>query len=96
MKEAKREGLTYGLRHIAFNPAQAMTDTELSEFADRLCEELGANKAYRALILHQKDSKRHGHLILPEWQHDHVLSSRFSYMRLEKVARLEEIRLGHP
>lgn len=95
-KEAKREGLTYGLRHIAFNPAQAMTDTELSEFADRLCEELEADKAPRTLILHQKDGKRHGHLILPEWQHDHVLSSRFSYMRLEKVARLEEIRLGHP
>ncbi|MCP1214395.1 relaxase/mobilization nuclease domain-containing protein [Acetobacter okinawensis] len=96
VKEAKREGLTYGLRHIAFNPEQAMTDTELSEFADRLCGELGADKASRALILHQKDDKRHGHLILPEWQHDHVLSSRFSYMRLEKVARLEEIRLGHP
>ncbi|GBR71423.1 hypothetical protein AA0312_2306 [Acetobacter tropicalis NRIC 0312] len=96
VKEAKREGLTYGLRHIAFNPEQVMTDPELSGFADRLCEELGANKASRTLILHQKDGKRHGHLILPEWQHDHVLSSRFSYMRLEKVARLEEIRLGHP
>ncbi|MFT8663989.1 MAG: hypothetical protein ABF772_03030 [Acetobacter orientalis] len=95
-KEAKREGLTYGLRHIAFNPEQTMTDGELSEFADRLCEEFGADKASRSLILHQKDGKRHGHLILPEWQHDHVLSSRFSYIRLEKVARLEEIRLGHP
>ena len=95
VKEAKREGLTYGLRHIAFNPEQTMTDTELSEFADRICEELKADKASRALILHQKDGKRHGHLILPEWQHNHVLSSRFSYMRLEKVARLEEIRLGH-
>ncbi|MGD7070173.1 relaxase/mobilization nuclease domain-containing protein [Acetobacter sp. AAB5] len=96
VKEAKREGLTYGLRHIAFNPEQTMTDAELSAFADRLCEELGADKASRTLILHQKDGNRHGHLILPEWQHNHVLSSRFSYMRLEKVARLEEIRLGHP
>lgn len=96
VKEAKREGLTYGLRHIAFNPEQVMTDPELSGFSDRLCEELGADKASRTLIIHQKDGKRHGHLILPEWQHDHVLSSRFSYMRLEKVARLEEIRLGHP
>ncbi|GAN65020.1 hypothetical protein [Acetobacter orientalis] len=96
VKEAKREGLTYGLRHIAFNPEPAMSDNELSEFADRICEELKADKASRALILHQKDGKRHGHLILPEWQHNHVLSSRFSYMRLEKVARLEEIRLGHP
>lgn len=96
VKEARREGLTYGLRHIAFNPEQVMTDTELSGFADRLCEELGADKASRTLIIHQKDGKRHGHLIVPEWQHDHVLSSRFSYMRLEKVARLEEIRLGHP
>ncbi|BBC79990.1 hypothetical protein Abor_003_090 [Acetobacter orientalis] len=95
VKEAKREGLTYGLRHIAFNPEPAMSDTELSEFADRICEELKADKASRTLILHQKDGKRHGHLILPEWQHNHVLSSRFSYMRLEKVARLEEIRLGH-
>lgn len=96
VKEAKREGLTYGLRHIAFNPEQVMTDPELSGFADRLCEELGADKASRTLIIHQKDGKRHGHLVLPEWQHDHVVSSRFSFMRLEKVARLEEIRLGHP
>ncbi|MFT8370693.1 MAG: hypothetical protein ABF641_06375 [Acetobacter sp.] len=26
MREARREGLTYGLRHIAFNPAEPMTD----------------------------------------------------------------------
>lgn len=48
------------------------------------------------LILHQKEGKTHGYLILPEWQEDHVLSSQFSWMRLEKIARLEEIRLGHP
>lgn len=44
VKEAKREGLTYGLRHIAFNPEPAMTDGELSEFANRICEELKADK----------------------------------------------------
>ncbi|MFT8855511.1 plasmid mobilization relaxosome protein MobC [Acetobacter orientalis] len=42
------------------------TDPELSQRADRLCEELGADKISRALILHQKDGKRHGHLILPK------------------------------
>lgn len=95
MREAKREGLTYGLRHIAFNPAQAMSDAQLAEFAGRLCQELKADPSHMTLIIHQKDGLTHGHLILPEWQGDHVLSSRFSWMRLEKVARLEEIRLGH-
>ncbi|MFT8721776.1 MAG: hypothetical protein ABF443_10620 [Acetobacter malorum] len=95
MREAKRDRLTYGLRHIAFNPAQAMTDAQLSEFAKRLCQELKADSTHMTLIIHQKDGTTHGHLILPEWQGDHVLSSRFSWMRLEKVARLEEIRLGH-
>ncbi|MFT8816348.1 hypothetical protein [Acetobacter fabarum] len=95
MQEAKREGLTYGLRHIAFNPAQAMSDAQLAEFAGRLCQELKADSSHMTLIIHQKDGLTHGHLILPEWQGNHVLSSRFSWMRLEKVARLEEIRLGH-
>lgn len=95
MQQAKREGLTYGLRHIAFNPAQAMSDVQLSEFAGRLCQELKADPSHMSLIIHQKDGTTHGHLVLPEWQGDHVLSSRFSWMRLEKVARLEELRLGH-
>ncbi|MFT8803547.1 MAG: hypothetical protein ABF812_16445 [Gluconobacter cerinus] len=95
MREAKRERLTYGLRHIAFNPAQAMTNAQLFEFAKRLCQELKADSSHMTLIIHQKDGTTHGHLILPEWQGDHVLSSRFSWMRLEKVARLEELRLGH-
>ncbi|WP_244926404.1 hypothetical protein [Acetobacter orleanensis] len=95
MREAKREGLTYGLRHIAFNPAQAMSDAQLAEFAGRLCQELKADASHMTLIIHQKEGTTHGHLILPEWQEDHVLSSRFSWIRLEKLARLEEIRLGH-
>ncbi|WP_254907111.1 hypothetical protein [Acetobacter tropicalis] len=47
------------------------------------------------LVIHQKDGSTHGHLLLPEWQQDHILDSRFSWIRLEKLARLEEIRLGH-
>jgi hypothetical protein len=95
MREARREGLTYGLRHIAFNPNDAMTDDQLSGFARRLCEELHADPEHLTLVVHQKDGSTHGHLILPEWQGNHVLESRFTWMRLEKVARLEEIRLGH-
>ncbi|MEE8663582.1 MAG: hypothetical protein SOH81_08385 [Acetobacter sp.] len=95
MREARREGLTYGLRHIAFNPDDAMTDDQLSGFARRLCEELHADPEHLTLVVHQKDGSTHGHLILPEWQGNHVLESRFTWMRLEKVARLEEIRLDH-
>lgn len=95
IREAKREKLTYGLRHIAFNPDDAMSDDQLSDFARRLCEELHADPEHLTLITHQKDGSTHGHLILPEWQGNHVLESRFTWMRLEKVARLEEIRLGH-
>ncbi|MCI2007727.1 MAG: hypothetical protein LKJ54_03180 [Acetobacter peroxydans] len=95
MREARREGLTYGLRHIAFNPDDAMSDDQLSGFARRLCEELHADPEHLTLVVHQKDGSTHGHLILPEWQSNHVLESRFTWMRLEKVARLEEIRLDH-
>ncbi|WP_248846060.1 relaxase/mobilization nuclease domain-containing protein [Acetobacter senegalensis] len=95
MREAHREGLKYGLRHIAFNPDEAMTDEQLSAFARRLCDELHADSEHLTLVVHQKDGSTHGHLILPEWQQDHVLESRFTWMRMEKVARLEEIRLGH-
>lgn len=50
-----------------------------------------ADPSHMTLIIHQKEETTHGHLILPEWQGDHVLSSRFSWIRLEK----EELRLGH-
>ncbi|WP_264884136.1 hypothetical protein [Swaminathania salitolerans] len=96
MKEARREGIRYGLRHIAFNPAEPMSDEALASFAARLCDELQADRERMTLVVHQKDGSTHGHLLLPEWQDDHVLSSRFSWQRLEKCARLEEIRLGHP
>lgn len=94
MREAHREGLKYGLRHIAFNPDEAMTDEQLSTFASRLCEELHADPEHLTLVVHQKNGSTHGHLILPEWQQDHVLESRFTWMRMEKVARLKKSDLG--
>ena len=95
MREARREGLTYGLRHIAFNPAEPMTDDQLAEFARRICHEFHGDPEHITLVIHQKYGSTHGHLLLPEWQQDHILDSRFSWIRLEKLARLEEIRLGH-
>lgn len=95
MKEAKREGIRYGLRHIAFNPAKPMTDEQLASFAERFCVELSADPERMTLVIHQKDGSTHGHLLLPEWQEDHVLSSKFTWQRLEKLARLEELRLRH-
>lgn len=95
MREARRENLTYGLRHIAFNPNEPMTDAQLEEFARRICHEFHADPEHMTLVIHQKDGSTHGHLLLPEWQQDHILDNRFSWIRLEKLARLEEIRLGH-
>ncbi|WP_249196185.1 hypothetical protein [Gluconobacter kondonii] len=95
MKEARREDIRYGLRHIAFNPAEPMTDEQLAAFAERICAELSADPSRMTLVIHQKDGSTHGHLLLPEWQDDHVLSSHFSWQRLEKIARVEEIRLDH-
>ncbi|WP_249197996.1 hypothetical protein [Gluconobacter wancherniae] len=95
MKEAERAGIRYGLRHIAFNPSEPMTDQQLSDFAGDICRELGADPERTTFVIHQKDGKTHGHLLLPEWQDSHVLSSKFSWVRLEKLARLTEIELGH-
>ncbi|WP_228125671.1 MULTISPECIES: hypothetical protein [Gluconobacter] len=95
MKEARRENIRYGLRHIAFNPAEPMTDEQLASFAERICAELSADPSRMTLVIHQKDGSTHGHLLLPEWQDEHVLSNHFSWQRLEKIARLEEIQLDH-
>ncbi|QEO18229.1 hypothetical protein [Acetobacter vaccinii] len=95
MREARRENLTYGLRHIAFNPNEPMTDAQLEEFARRICHEFHGDPEHMTLVIHQKDGSTHGHLLLPEWQQGHILDNRFSWIRLEKLARLEEIRLGH-
>ncbi|WP_249200365.1 hypothetical protein [Gluconobacter sp. Dm-44] len=95
MKEAKREGIRYGLRHIAFNPSEPMSDEQLAHFANQICLELGPDPDRMTLVIHQKDGSTHGHLLLPEWQEDHVLSSKFTWQRLEKIARLEELRLDH-
>jgi hypothetical protein len=65
MREARRERLTYGLRHLAFNPDEAMSDDQLAGFARRLCEELHADPEHITLVVHQKDGSTHGHLILP-------------------------------
>lgn len=72
-----------------------MTDIQLAEFARRICLEFHADPEHITLVIHQKDGSTHGHLLLPEWQQDHILDSRFSWIRLEKLARLEEIRLSH-
>ncbi|MFT9026608.1 relaxase/mobilization nuclease domain-containing protein [Acetobacter indonesiensis] len=66
MREARREGLTYGLRHIAFNPDEAMTDDQLADFARRICHEFHGDPEHMTLVIHQKDGSTHGHLILPE------------------------------
>lgn len=95
MRQAHREGLKYGLRHIAFNPDEGMTDDQLSLFAYRLCDELKADPEDLTLVIHQKGGTTHGHLILPEWQQNCILDSRFTWMWMEKITRLEEIRLGH-
>jgi len=95
IKEARRENIRYGLRHIAFNPSAPMNDGQLTHFAHQICLELGADPDRMTLVIHQKDGSTHGHLLLPEWQDDHVLSSKFTWQRLEKIARLEELRLGH-
>lgn len=95
MQEAEREKLTYGLRHIAFNPNEPMTDDQLAEFAERICHEFHADPEHITLVIHKKNGSTHGHLLLPEWQQDHILDSKFSWIRLEKLARLEEIRLSH-
>ncbi|MCX2562999.1 hypothetical protein [Acetobacter thailandicus] len=53
MKEARREGIRYGLRHIAFNPSEAMTDQQLSDFAEDICRELEADPERTTFVIHQ-------------------------------------------
>ncbi|WP_231551534.1 hypothetical protein [Acetobacter tropicalis] len=62
------------------------TKSGASTIARRLCDELHTDPEHLTLVIHQKDGSTHGHLVLPEWQQDHVLESRFTWIRMEKVA----------
>ncbi|CEF41920.1 hypothetical protein predicted by Glimmer/Critica [Acetobacter senegalensis] len=43
-----------------------LPDQQLSDFAGDICEELGADPERTTFVIHQKDGKTHGHLLLPE------------------------------
>lgn len=100
-------GRTYSCRHFIIAPSQKLLEAELAEVIGAILTEFEAPPRTIDIInvvLHEKkrsdnnDGARfHYHVVVPEVEpyKGRVLSSSFTKMRNEKLARLLELKLGH-
>lgn len=102
--DAKRWGRAYGIRHFTINPAVSISREQAAEVLQELATEFQFDPAEATVIEHQKrraDGKghdRHWHVLVSEVDAitGRCMSSSHTYARQEKVARVAEIRFGHP
>lgn len=100
-------GRTYGTRHVIVSPSKRLSEAELGFVIQTFVDEFqvpqdGIDRL--AVVLHEKQrsddndgARFHYHIAFPEVDPEDgkVLSSSFTKMRNEKIARLCELRLGH-
>lgn len=104
MEDARSFGRTYGLRHFTVNPSERLSREQVAEVLQELATEFQFDPAEATVIEHQKrraDGKghdRHWHVLVSEVDAitGRCMSSSHTYARQEKVARVAEIRFGHP
>jgi hypothetical protein len=103
MKDAYREGIRYGLRHLAISPAEdePMTGNQAKGVARAYAKEIGADPESITLVEHKKPRnqggyERHWHAVLPEWNPvtQRVASNRKMYAVHELIARRMELAFG--
>lgn len=103
---ARLSGKLFGVRHMVIFPEQNLTRPELSNVLNEIVREYQiprASSAQACLVKRQKERAGvsgcdiHYHLALPELDltSGRVLSSRFTKVRDEKLARLLELKLHH-
>ena len=103
---AQLSGKLFGVRHIVIAPDQRLSQADLTTvlleiFAEYEIPEISRKQA--CLVQHQKQRAgaggcdTHYHFALPEFDlgTGRVLSSRFTKMRDEKLARMLELKLNH-
>ena len=103
VEDARAWRRKYGIRHFKIAPRETPTRSQLLESVTDLALEFGFREEDAVVIGHVKRrfndaaSEFHLHVLVPEVNPvtGEVLSSRWSYPRQEKVARVLEARWGH-
>ncbi|MDO6481875.1 hypothetical protein [Shimia thalassica] len=103
---ARYSGKLFGVRHIVIAPESDVPFSAVQTVVGEIFEEYEVSNLCRnqaCLVMHQKTrsgaggSDKHFHLAIPEFDpvSRRVLSSRYTKMRDEKLARILELKLGH-
>lgn len=103
MEDARRWRRRFGFRHFKVSPREDCTREQFTEAVEALAAEFGFDPKACVMVGHVKPrqgeaaSEFHLHVLVPEVDATtgRVLSSRHSYPRQEKVARVLETRWGH-
>lgn len=100
-------GRTYGTRHVIVAPGQRLNRADLGKVIIAIAKELDIPESSlerMCIVRHEKQradasdgARIHYHIAFPEVDYltGRVLSSSFTHIRNEKVARLCELILGH-
>lgn len=100
-------GRTYSIRHFIVSPSKKLTTKQLGDVIKEIGTEFDVPESSMermTVVMHEKPrsdandgARYHYHVAIPEVDADtgRVLSSSFTKMRNEKLARLSELRLGH-
>lgn len=92
------------IRHFAVSPAQKMTRKQANECLQLLAQEFGFDPQSAVVIEHQKPRTGEGgyhvhwHILAPEVDPitGATMGDSHMYARQEKIARVCEVRFGHP
>ena len=84
-----------GIYHATVNPAESetMRDEDWLRATDILAEELGFSGQRRAIVLHRKHGRTHGHVAFERYSHDtgKMLGIAHNYRKQDKArARMEQ------
>jgi hypothetical protein len=101
--DAAAAGKRYALRHIKISPGAPVSRVEMAVVMQDLAREFRFPLSRCVVVEHLKPRavggyERHWHLLVPEWDpvRRRVLDAHWMRPRQEKLARLAELRLGHP
>lgn len=86
-----------GLYHAQINPAieesRLMTEEQWFEAADMLGKELGLEDQRRVIVLHEKNSRYHAHVVFERYDHEKGIMRSDSYSRLAQDRARQEMEL---
>jgi hypothetical protein len=90
-----------GLYHAVLNPAygddRKMAPEDWKRAADILAKETGFEGQRRAIVLHEKQGRIHGHIVYERYDHERGIMVSDSFLRLaqDRARKTMEIEFGH-